>query len=68
MVHSNALKPYLTENNKTHKLKFCISMLSPISIANNNPVFEDMYCNDYELNLMCIWKVMFTPYHSRKAY
>ena len=42
-VHSNALKHYLTENNKIHRLKFCISMLNPISIANNNLVFEDMY-------------------------
>jgi hypothetical protein len=38
--HSNALKPFLTEENKKARLRFCISMV--ISSPTHDPVFQDM--------------------------
>ena len=40
--HSNALKPYLTIENKKARLRFCLSMLEPSSF-NNNPTFKGMF-------------------------
>ena len=40
--HSNALKPYLSEENKKVRLQFCLSMLEPNSLE-GQPVFKDMH-------------------------
>jgi transposase-like protein len=40
--HSNSLKPYLKEPNKTERLRFCISMLDPSTLV-NDPKFLEMY-------------------------
>ncbi|XP_050889102.1 uncharacterized protein LOC127094292 [Lathyrus oleraceus] len=41
--HSNAIKPYLTEENKRARLQFCVDMLDSDSIHNNDPSFKGMY-------------------------
>ncbi|XP_028061599.1 uncharacterized protein LOC114265064 [Camellia sinensis] len=40
--HSNALKPYLSKENKRARLRFCLSMLKPNSLQ-GQPMFESMY-------------------------
>ncbi|CAL5349588.1 unnamed protein product [Camellia sinensis] len=40
--HSNALKPYLSEENKRARLRFCLSMLVPNSLQ-GQPMFNSMY-------------------------
>ncbi|KAH7835594.1 hypothetical protein Vadar_027734 [Vaccinium darrowii] len=40
--HSNALKPYLSEENKRARLQFCVSMLEPNSLG-SQPTFKQMY-------------------------
>ena len=40
--HSNALKPYLSTENKKVRLQFCLSMLEPNSL-NNNLIFKSMF-------------------------
>lgn len=40
--HTNAIKPYLKEENKRARLRFCISMLDPRSMP-LEPKFVDMY-------------------------
>lgn len=40
--HSNALKPYLSEENKIARLHFCISMLEPRNLQ-TQPIFKDMH-------------------------
>ena len=40
--HSNALKPYLSMENKKARLQFCLSMLEPNSL-NNDPIFKSMF-------------------------
>jgi transposase len=39
---SNSLKPFLTHKNKKERLKWCISMLDPMSIP-HNPIFKDLF-------------------------
>ncbi|XP_028087118.1 uncharacterized protein LOC114287871 [Camellia sinensis] len=41
-LHSNALKPYLSEENKRVRLRFCLSMLEPNSLQ-GQPMFKSMY-------------------------
>ncbi|XP_050217419.1 uncharacterized protein LOC126668255 [Mercurialis annua] len=41
-AHSNSLKPFLTEDNKKVRLKFCIDMINQGTI-NSRPLFTDMY-------------------------
>ncbi|KAL7087657.1 hypothetical protein ACP275_13G081300 [Erythranthe tilingii] len=40
--HSNAIKPFLTEENKRSRLQFCLSMLEGDSI-HHDPIFRGMY-------------------------
>lgn len=40
--HSNAIKPFLKEENKRTRLQFCISMLERNTLA-HDPTFVDMY-------------------------
>ncbi|XP_058223067.1 uncharacterized protein LOC131332786 [Rhododendron vialii] len=40
--HSNALKPYLSDEHKIARLHFCLSMLEPNSLQ-TQPLFKDMY-------------------------
>lgn len=40
--HSNALKPYLSEECKKARLRFCLSMLEPNTLE-TQPRFKDMY-------------------------
>ncbi|KAH7835464.1 hypothetical protein Vadar_026303 [Vaccinium darrowii] len=40
--HSNALKPFLSEECKRKRLQFCLSMIEQTSIA-TEPIFKDMY-------------------------
>ncbi|KAF7150094.1 hypothetical protein RHSIM_Rhsim02G0188200 [Rhododendron simsii] len=40
--HSNALKPYLSEESKKARLRFCISMLEPNTLK-AQPMFKNMY-------------------------
>ncbi|XP_050212958.1 uncharacterized protein LOC126664553 [Mercurialis annua] len=40
--HSNAIKPFLKEENMRARLRFCISMLNKISIP-HDPIFKGMY-------------------------
>ncbi|KAH7838072.1 hypothetical protein Vadar_021669 [Vaccinium darrowii] len=40
--HKNALKPYLSEDNKKTQLQFCLSMLEPCSLG-SQPNFKNMY-------------------------
>ncbi|XP_050222470.1 uncharacterized protein LOC126672558 [Mercurialis annua] len=40
--HSNALKPFLTDENKKERLQFCISMIDQDTI-HSRPMFNDMY-------------------------
>ncbi|XP_050220689.1 uncharacterized protein LOC126671037 [Mercurialis annua] len=40
--HSNAIKPFLKEENKKSRLQFCISMLEEDSIP-HDPIFKGMY-------------------------
>lgn len=40
--HTNAIKPFLKEENKKSRLKFCISMLEEDSIP-HYPIFKGMY-------------------------
>ncbi|CAL5416629.1 unnamed protein product [Camellia sinensis] len=40
--HSNALKPYLSQENKRARLRFCLSMLEPNSLQ-GQPMFKSMY-------------------------
>jgi hypothetical protein len=40
--HSNAIKPYLKEENKRARLQFCLSMLDPTSLP-HDPTFVGMY-------------------------
>jgi hypothetical protein len=39
---SNSIKPYLTEKNKKDRLKWCLSMLDPVSVP-HEPMFKDMF-------------------------
>lgn len=39
---SNSIKPYLTDKNKKDRLKWCLSMLDPMSIP-NDPVFKGLF-------------------------
>ncbi|WCJ38094.1 hypothetical protein M5689_019170 [Euphorbia peplus] len=40
--HSNAIKPFLKEENMRSRLRFCISMIDENSIP-HDPIFKDMY-------------------------
>lgn len=40
--HTNAIKPYLCEEGKKARLRFCLSMLEPSSLA-SEPFFKNMY-------------------------
>ena len=40
--HSNAIKPFLKEENRRSRLQFCISMLDESSIS-HDPIFIGMY-------------------------
>ncbi|KAH7855835.1 hypothetical protein Vadar_029521 [Vaccinium darrowii] len=40
--HTNALKPYVFEDCKRARLRFCLSMLEPTSLE-TQPVFKDIY-------------------------
>ncbi|KAF7123388.1 hypothetical protein RHSIM_Rhsim12G0027300 [Rhododendron simsii] len=40
--HSNALKPYLSDEHKIARLHFCLSMLEPNSLQ-TQPMFKDLY-------------------------
>jgi hypothetical protein len=39
---SNSIKPYLIEKNKNDRLKWCLSMLDPVSLP-HEPMFKDMF-------------------------
>ncbi|KAH7842117.1 hypothetical protein Vadar_001649 [Vaccinium darrowii] len=41
-LHTNALKPYLTEENKKTRLRFCLSMVE-LSSLTSQPILKDMY-------------------------
>lgn len=41
--HMNAVKPYLTEEGKKARLRFCFSMLEPISSLASEPVSIQEY-------------------------
>ncbi|KAL4564074.1 hypothetical protein LXL04_028124 [Taraxacum kok-saghyz] len=40
--HTNAIKPDLTDANKTKRLEFCLSMITR-PLSNSNPTFHDMF-------------------------
>lgn len=40
--HTNAMKPFLSEENKKTRLQFCLSMLEPSSLS-SQPIFKNMY-------------------------
>jgi hypothetical protein len=40
--HSNTLKPYLKDENKKARLRFCVSMLDANSVQ-DQPTFIDMH-------------------------
>lgn len=44
-AHSNAVKPFLTDENKKARLKYCLSMLDSNSVALGAPHFQNM--NDH---------------------
>jgi hypothetical protein len=42
-AHTNALKPFLTDANKIERLQYCMSMIVPLTIGQDEPRFKDMF-------------------------